>query len=58
MKSDKSKPDSQQLSRFIATARALECDEDKARFEAALGKIASSKPAQRDKPNKPPSRRK
>jgi hypothetical protein len=28
--------------RFIETARALECDEDKERFEDKLGKIASA----------------
>jgi hypothetical protein len=31
---------SDQSQRFIETARALGCDEDKERFEAALGKIA------------------
>ena len=31
-----------QVDRFIETARALECDEDKERFEAKLGKIASA----------------
>jgi len=30
--------------RFIETARSLECDEDKERFEATLGKIAKAKP--------------
>ena len=29
---------------FIATARRLECDEDKGRFEEKLGKIAAVKP--------------
>jgi hypothetical protein len=33
-----------QRGRFIETARALGCDEDKERFEAALGKIARHKP--------------
>ena len=33
-----------QFSRFVETARALGCDEDKARFEAKLGKIAAQKP--------------
>ena len=28
--------------RFLETARQLECDEDKERFEAKLGKIASA----------------
>jgi hypothetical protein len=31
-----------QRQRFIETARALECDEDKERFEDRLGKIASA----------------
>jgi hypothetical protein len=31
-----------QVDRFIETARELECDEDKQRFEAKLGKIASA----------------
>lgn len=30
---------------FIAAARALECDEDEARFNEALGKVARQKPA-------------
>jgi hypothetical protein len=34
-----------QINRFIDTARALGCDEDKEHFEAALGKIAAHKPA-------------
>jgi hypothetical protein len=29
---------------FEAVARRLECDEDKERFEAKLGKLAKSKP--------------
>jgi hypothetical protein len=29
---------------FEATARRLECDEDKERFEAKLGKIVKAKP--------------
>jgi hypothetical protein len=33
-----------QLERFRATARALGCDEDKEKFEAALGTIAAHKP--------------
>ena len=33
-----------QHQRFIETARALGCDEDKERFEAALGKIAAARP--------------
>ena len=30
---------------FISVARRLECDEDKGRFEAKLGKIAKAKPS-------------
>jgi hypothetical protein len=30
--------------RFEAVAKRLECDEDKARFEAKLGKLAKTKP--------------
>ena len=33
-----------QHKRFIQTARALECDEDKERFEEKLKKIAKAKP--------------
>lgn len=32
-----------QVDRFIETARALECDEDKERFEAKLKRIAKTK---------------
>jgi hypothetical protein len=34
-----------QRDRFVETARALECDEDKRRFEDNLGQIARAKPA-------------
>lgn len=34
---------------FEAVAKRLECDEDKARFEAKLGKMAKAKPLSRDK---------
>ena len=33
-----------QHERFVETARALECDEDKERFEEKLKKIAKAKP--------------
>jgi hypothetical protein len=33
-----------QFGRFVETARALNCGEDKERFEEALGKIARHKP--------------
>jgi hypothetical protein len=32
-----------QHARFIETAKALECDEDEARFKEKLGKIAKAK---------------
>jgi hypothetical protein len=34
-----------QFGRFLETARALGCDEDKEQFEAKLGKIATAKAA-------------
>ena len=37
----------EQHKRFVETARALGCDEDKERFEAALAKIAAHKPSRR-----------
>lgn len=41
----KPKPEtSDQHKRFIETARELECDEDKERFEEKLKQIAKSKP--------------
>jgi hypothetical protein len=36
--------DKEQFNRFVETARKLECDEDKERFEKSLGKIAAYKP--------------
>lgn len=42
-KSKKSEDDTQRK-RFIETARELECDEDKRRFEEKLWRIARSKP--------------
>jgi hypothetical protein len=39
------KPIKPQHDRFIETARALECDEDKERFEAKLKRIATTKSA-------------
>ena len=38
------KKDDAQHKRFIETARELECDEDKERFEAKLKRIAKVKP--------------
>ncbi len=40
-----------QRQKFVETARALGCDEDKERFEAALGKIAKA-PASTSSPEK------
>jgi hypothetical protein len=37
-------PKSEQHKRFIETARQLECDEDKERFEEKLKQIATAKP--------------
>lgn len=46
MKSGRMKAtDSAQRKRFVETARALECDEDKGRFEEKLSRIARAKPA-------------
>jgi hypothetical protein len=33
------------FNRFVETARALGCDEDKEQFEKSLGKIAAYKPS-------------
>ena len=43
-KPDDGKPQSE---RFIETARALECDADKERFEEKLGKIATAQQARK-----------
>ena len=43
------KPDPEQYKRFVETARALECDEDKERFEEKLKRIATAKPKQKPK---------
>lgn len=48
---------SEQHKRFIETARALECDEDKGRFEEKLGRIAGAKPAMKKPEAKPQERR-
>lgn len=37
-------PSQPQFERFVETASALGCDEDKERFEKQLGKIAAHKP--------------
>jgi hypothetical protein len=43
-----------QFGRFVETARKLGCDEDKERFEAALGKIAAHRPPKKSPaPQKP-----
>jgi hypothetical protein len=38
-------PPKKQVDRFIETARALECDEDKERFEAKMKRIAKVRSA-------------
>jgi hypothetical protein len=43
-KSSKPREAKSQHERFIETARALECDEDKERFEEKLKQIATAKP--------------
>jgi hypothetical protein len=48
--------DSNQHDRFVATARALECDEDEAAFKAKLAVIARQKPVDA-KPRKPKKER-
>ena len=37
--------DKSQSEKFAATARALECDEDEARWNVRLKKVAKQKPA-------------
>lgn len=46
---------SEQYKRFIETARRLECDEDKDRFEAQLKQIATTKTKATDAPKRPKS---
>jgi hypothetical protein len=43
-KPDLTQPASEQHRRFIETARTLEADENKVRFEAKLKRIAKAKP--------------
>jgi hypothetical protein len=38
------KPSKKKSDAFAEVAKRLECDEDKGRFEAKLGKLAKSKP--------------
>ena len=40
-----------QFDRFKETARQLECDEDKERFEEKLKRIAKAKPPPKSKPD-------
>ena len=47
-----------QHERFVETARALGCDDDKERFEAALGKVASHKPCEDIKDGAPATKAK
>jgi hypothetical protein len=41
-----------QIDRFLETAKALECDEDEARFKEKLGKIAKAKPTSNELPGR------
>jgi hypothetical protein len=43
--SDKKVESAEQIARFRDTAKAIGCDEDKERFEKALGEIARHKPS-------------
>jgi hypothetical protein len=45
-----------QVARFVEMARALDCDEDKDRFEAQLGGIARHKPTKSETKSPPVSR--
>jgi hypothetical protein len=47
----------EQKNRFIETARQLECDEDKERFEEKFGKIARRRPLGEPRPKKRPKER-
>lgn len=44
-KSSSEKTKSQGKDDFKSVAKRLECDDDKARFEAKLGKLAKAKPS-------------
>jgi hypothetical protein len=46
------KPDAPQFDRFLETARALGCGEDKEYFEAKLGAIARHRPKADKAPKK------
>lgn len=46
-----------QHNRFLETARALGCDEDKEKFEATLRKVAAHKPSKRETKKRPPKDR-
>ena len=47
--SSKPRDPKEQFERFVETARAIGCDEDKERFEKQLGRIASYKPPPKGK---------
>ena len=49
--------DPAKIERFKALARELECDEDEAAFEAALKKVAETKPLSRHEPKKREARK-
>ena len=46
-KKRKKKRQSQPTDDFESVAKRLECDEDRERFEKALGKVAKAKPIER-----------
>ena len=48
-----SQADKDQLDRFREAARQLECDDDDARFDAKLSKIAKAPNPKDDKPAEP-----
>lgn len=56
MNSGRMKTTDEQHKRFLETARELECDEDKERFEEKLGRIAGAKPARRPAPKPKPQK--
>lgn len=55
MKSAKNPPVKDQGRRFVEAARELGCEQDEAKFNAALGKVARHKPVpDKAKPEKEP----
>ena len=48
-KASPQKTKSQSADEFLSVAKRLECDDDKARFEAKLGKIVKARPQKQGK---------